>query len=536
MLVSLVLTGWVAARLLAPLGFVQSQLARLKFWQTPGMADAYQRVLNNQPWINANSAAVVANRRLLFLVRDVQRGRIPAARASADAMQRIDADASNGLSRLCAAWLAAEQRRDAGEGMGAVSAEFLATWRSGPAPSRVSNYRAQELARQRAALTRYVRRRELPLLLTDRGPPRPLVEILPPLIDAVNRFADGLDAAGRSTDAETCRSIALSMPVGLLRDEPTPASALLCAALVARTAQRHVDEPQNAGGADWWNIADEAKRFRSDLSAALVQADHDLFDRRPIPGGGGYNAAWTAFLAAALLCAGGLLACGDRLLRAVVAIVRHKEPNAAARRPPRRTTIFAAIAATIPAWLATLALWRQLRHGIDYSLWYVPLCAAALIASVAIVRVTAGGFRHGLRTHSAAALIALLLSGYLLAPPIWSSRLDYWAGRHPIGFAAAVLIGIAVLIAVALWRMRRNRGIPQAARTAPRAHVWSGVAAWTLASVMAFAACVAYVMADRAYAEAVMRDPARVDTWLNQNWREDYFAAAFKVSGRNAAR
>ncbi len=172
---------------------------------------------------------------LLDAVVEVERGRQPAAEALAKSETRLAVDRDNAITRLAYAKLvdAAAENKSA--------TERFDQWRQiveQPAPAKVSALYNKEFDDVFSdVLSKYIQRLDVRanlvkymdhFLVTDHYAALPMIQA------RLAGLADELQAAGKTTEAETCRRWVVRACLGLMEYEPDAGTRLLCADLAGR--------------------------------------------------------------------------------------------------------------------------------------------------------------------------------------------------------------------------------------------------------------------------------------------------------------
>lgn len=198
-------------------------------WET--VYQQYQERLRKEPVTQRHFA--VSD--LLDAVVEVERGRRPAAEAVGKMQSRLAVDQDNAISRLAYGALV-----DAGA-MGKSAMERFDEWRrivEQPGAAKVSALYNKEYDQIFLhVLSGYIQRSDVRanlvqymdhFLITDHYAALPMIHA------RLAKLADELNAAGKSTEAETCRRWVVRACLGLMEYEPDAGTRLLCADLAGR--------------------------------------------------------------------------------------------------------------------------------------------------------------------------------------------------------------------------------------------------------------------------------------------------------------
>ncbi len=198
-------------------------------WET--VYQQYQERLRKEPVTQRHFA--VSD--LLDAVVEVERGKRPAAEMVGKMQSRFAVDQDNAISRLAYATLV-----DAGAA-GKPATERFDEWRrivEQPSPAKVSALYNKEYDEVFAnVLSGYIKRADVRanlvkymdhFVITDHYAALPMIQA------RLAKLADELSAAGKTTEAETCRRWVVRACLGLMEYEWDAGTRLLCADLAAR--------------------------------------------------------------------------------------------------------------------------------------------------------------------------------------------------------------------------------------------------------------------------------------------------------------
>lgn len=461
--------------------------------------------------------------------------------AAASANDLAASDNGNRLSRAVAAWLDIELLRAQDADAATRWAAYQSRMQARPAARRTTAYEAEEHARWYAVFAQHANRADLARLLMpgllDESP----YAVLPALANTLNELADELAAADRPADASACRRSVVALSGGLLREEVSPGLALLCADLIARTcdraiaARRAAAETAGESEFDWWDAADNARRFRADLHVLIEHAGADAFDSsRPLPAGTAHATALATLFAGALLVFGGSFAFVTGTIGAIwlrgAAKNQHVSRSSDSSRAGSLCRSVRWVACLPPLLAGAVMYWQFTHGGLSWKQWPVMLAISGILSMMLL------SARRGLRFG-----LGVALAAYALLPPTWSSLAARRLGGEFWLLALAMGV-VAIVLAIDGIRALRSRPPPArpagAAQPAPTADSGesrrafaSACALWLTASAIALLLSLAHLAADRRFVEAMARGPQRVETWIGDDWRNKYFARAVSLDG-----